>query len=133
MAKNRPGMSLTITLDLSKGLKKMVTLGNLVHSPTHRCGSRFSITNISLRIRSQNRNGSNGSVRDPWRTCLCKNIGKPVHCYVPLTLCQSRLYHPVRDFGFSLCILRIHTVAYALSLGRQYLNCAPQTRQTNRQ
>ncbi len=38
---------------------------------------------ISPRIRSQNRNGSNGTVRDPCRTDFCKNIGIPVHCYVP--------------------------------------------------
>jgi hypothetical protein len=37
----------TITIDLFKGLKKIVSIGDLVDSPTWRAGSRFSITNIS--------------------------------------------------------------------------------------
>jgi hypothetical protein len=38
--------------------------------------SCFSITNIFLRIRSQNRNGSKCSVRDQCQTDLRKNLGK---------------------------------------------------------
>ncbi len=51
----------------------MVTLGNLDDSPMRGVDFRLQ---ISPRIQSQNRNGSNSSVRDPWRTGLCKNIGK---------------------------------------------------------
>ncbi len=37
----------TITIDLFKGLKKIVSIGILVDSPTRRVGELFSITNIS--------------------------------------------------------------------------------------
>ncbi len=61
LAKNKPGMLCTITIDLFKGLKKIVSIGNLVDSPTRRVIFR---ERISPRIRSENRNGSKGSVRD---------------------------------------------------------------------
>ncbi len=54
------------TVELFKGLKKMDTPGNLV-------GVRIR---ISPRIRSQNRNGLKGSVRDLGHSDLCKNIEK---------------------------------------------------------
>ncbi len=50
-------------------------IGNLVDSPTHDTGNRFSNT-ISPRIQSQNRNGSKYSVRDLDQSDLCKNLGK---------------------------------------------------------
>jgi hypothetical protein len=40
-------MLCTITIDLFKGLKQILSLGNLVDSPTGESGNRFSITNIS--------------------------------------------------------------------------------------
>jgi hypothetical protein len=40
-AKNKPGMLCTITIDLLKGLKKIVSIGNLVNSPTRRVGESF--------------------------------------------------------------------------------------------
>jgi hypothetical protein len=39
---------------------------------------------ISPRIRTQNRNGLKGSVRDLGQSDLCKNIEKLVHYHVPL-------------------------------------------------
>jgi hypothetical protein len=33
LAKNKPGMLCTITIDLFKGFKKIVSIGNLVGSP----------------------------------------------------------------------------------------------------
>ncbi len=41
---------------------------------------------ISPRIRSQNRNGSKGSVRDSWRSDLCKTPENSPHCHVPLNM-----------------------------------------------
>jgi hypothetical protein len=39
---------------------------------------------ISPRIRSQNRNGPKGSVRDSWGTISAKIPENPPHCHVPL-------------------------------------------------
>jgi hypothetical protein len=41
----------TITIDLFKGLKKIVSVGNIVDSPTWRVGESFSITNISANLK----------------------------------------------------------------------------------
>ncbi len=54
----------------------METPGNLVDSPTHQCGESIFELWISPRIRSQNRNGLKGSVRDLGQSDLCKNIEK---------------------------------------------------------
>jgi hypothetical protein len=53
---------------------------------------------ISLRIRSQNRNGSKGSVKDLWGTNFCKTPENPPYWHVPLnerqwtTKQRSRFY-----------------------------------------
>jgi hypothetical protein len=41
MTKKKPGMLCTITIDLFKGLKKIVSIGILVDSPTRRVGESF--------------------------------------------------------------------------------------------
>ncbi len=67
-------MLCTITIDLFKGLKKIVTIGNLVANSSSR-GVVFRLQ-ISPWIRSQNRNASKHSVRDLCQTGLCKNPRK---------------------------------------------------------
>ncbi len=52
---------------------------------------QFSITNIT-RIRSQNRKGSKGSVRDLCRADLLKNIGKTVSCAMSLSMLNPPLF-----------------------------------------
>jgi hypothetical protein len=51
-------------------------------------GSRF-FKRISSRIRSQNRNGSKGSVRE--EPVYAKTSENPPHCHVPLTFCDAAL------------------------------------------
>ncbi len=41
MTKKKPGMWCTITIDLFKGVKKIVSIGILVDSPTRRVGESF--------------------------------------------------------------------------------------------
>ncbi len=60
----------TITIDIFKGLKIILILGN-----SKSRGVDFRIR-ISQRFRRQNRNGSKCSVRDLCQTDLYKNIGK---------------------------------------------------------
>ncbi len=59
-----------------KSLKKLVSIGNLVDSPTRRSGSRFSITNISENSKLKSERLETYSVRDLCRTGLCKNPRK---------------------------------------------------------
>ncbi len=62
----------------------MDTPGNLVDSPTHRCGEGVNFRiKISPRIRSQNRNRLKCSVRDLGQSDSCKTSEKLVHCHVP--------------------------------------------------
>jgi hypothetical protein len=69
-----------------KGLKKIVSIGNLVDSSA--LGVVFRLR-ISPRIRSQNRNGLKCSARYLCRTELCKNSENPPCCHVPLRV-QAR-------------------------------------------
>jgi hypothetical protein len=64
------------TIDLFKGLKKIVFIGNLVDSPTARVVESFFDYEYLRDIRSQIRNGSKCSIRDLCRTNLCKNPRK---------------------------------------------------------
>jgi hypothetical protein len=70
-------MYCTITIDLFKGLKKIVPIGNLGES-----GSRFSITNISANSKPKS-NGSKCSVTDLCQTDLCKNPRKSASLLCP--------------------------------------------------
>jgi hypothetical protein len=74
LAKNKPGMLCTITIDLFKGLKKIYRHScRLPDSPGR--GVVFQLR-ISPRIRSPNQNGSKCSVRDLCQTDFCKNPRK---------------------------------------------------------
>ncbi len=69
-------MYCTITIELFKGLKKMDNSRQSCRLPDSPIRGVVFRTQISLRIRSQNRNGSKCSVRDLGQSDLCKNLGK---------------------------------------------------------
>jgi hypothetical protein len=84
LVKKKPGRAFTITIDLFKVLKKIVSIGNLVDSPTQRVGESFLITNIS----------KNSKLKSERLETLCKGPmpnrfmqktpENPPHCRVPL-------------------------------------------------
>ncbi len=67
----------------------MDTPGSLVDPTTHRCGSRFSNTNISENSKPKSER-LEGSVRDLGQSDLCKNIGKTGSFPCPFKSLQIR-------------------------------------------
>ncbi len=75
--KKKPGMLCTITIDLFKSLSgKKGNSRKSCRLPDSASQGVFFRLRISPRIRSQNRNGSKGSVRNSWGTNFCKNPRK---------------------------------------------------------
>ncbi len=76
-------MLCTITIDLFKALKQIVSIGNLVDFPTRRVGESFF--DYEYLREFEGKFGTAGSVRDSWGTDFCKNPRKSASfCNVPL-------------------------------------------------
>jgi hypothetical protein len=66
-------MKCTITIDLFKGLKKIVYKGNLVDSPTGRVGELFFDYEYLREFEAKIGTARNVVYKGPMRTDLCKN------------------------------------------------------------
>ncbi len=75
MAKSAMDVMYTITIDLFKGLKKMVSIGNLVYSPTRRVGESFFNYEYLWKLEAK-----------IWTamSVYAKTPENPPHCHVPL-------------------------------------------------